>query len=460
MCSLQDILLPLCLREPVVTNLPLCVWTLQVWRGQLELVERLLEAGADPNVQDTESGWTSLHRALHFGHLRIAAALLGANASLTVTDWQGRTPIDLLSQELAILLPPQGPGDVYSWGNGTNYSLGTGSTGLQESPSRIDSLHNAHIVALAAAKFHSVATTADGELYTWGWGHGGRLGHPEAHIHSGQSAVIAPRLVLGLGRKRVAMVAAAKHHTLLCTTAGETYTMGSNRHGQLGYPAVDTQPTPRRVINIKCRIVAVAAANKHSVGVSSTGDVYTWGSNSLGQLGYGTSDSTWSANPRVVEAIKVRFFLNLKNLCYACKALKCQASFLMLASICTVAGQECRCSSSSQASHCGPHLLWRGLHLGPQGCLSQKGAVCWGEGHADCSWSPIALPSWPQRGGAAHHCLYMCRCSTFLCVDHYWGCLDVAVCRSRAVGAGSERGPGRQDGGTHCSWKVPYCCCY
>lgn len=70
-------------------------------------------------------------------------------------------------------------------------------------------------------------------------------GHPEAHIHSGESAVITPRLVTGLGRRQVLAVAAAKHHTVFCTTAGEVYTMGSNRHGQLGY-AVDTQPTPRR----------------------------------------------------------------------------------------------------------------------------------------------------------------------------------------------------------------------
>lgn len=98
----------------------------------------------------------------------------------------------------------------------------------------------------------------------------------------------------------------------------QVYTMGSNRHGQLGY-AVDTQPTPRRcagqsgrarsawdrgkggsinasitqlgmlcalrcrVAALRARVVAVAAANKHSVAVSTSGDVYTWGSNVLGE---------------------------------------------------------------------------------------------------------------------------------------------------------------------------------
>lgn len=36
----------------------------------------------------------------------------------------------------------------------------------------------AQVVAISAAKFHSVAITADGRLLTWGWGRGGRLGEP------------------------------------------------------------------------------------------------------------------------------------------------------------------------------------------------------------------------------------------------------------------------------------------
>jgi alpha-tubulin suppressor-like RCC1 family protein len=50
-------------------------------------------------------------------------------------------------------------------------------------------------------------------------------------IYSGQTtAVITPRQVtVGLGRKRVNVVAAAKHHTVIATEAGELFTWGSNR---------------------------------------------------------------------------------------------------------------------------------------------------------------------------------------------------------------------------------------
>ena len=310
-------------------------------------MEALLAAGSEPSdAHDSESGWGALHHALYWGHLRAAALLLRADASVNTPDWRGRTPLDLLSGELRGHLAG-GQGEVYGWGNGANYTLGNGATSVQLNPSRVEGLHSAQVgcaggclgacaprtaggreqqgaphrvcslwrsrscmhppcpqvVLLSAAKFHSAALTEEGQLYTWGWGRGGRLGHPESHIHSGESAVIAPRLVAGLGRRQVAAVAAAKHHTLLCTTAGEVYTCGSNRYGQLGY-AVDTQPTPRRVGALRQRVVGVAAANKHSVAVTAAGEVFTWGTNALGQLGYGTSDSGSNPTPRLVEAMR------------------------------------------------------------------------------------------------------------------------------------------------------------
>lgn len=67
---------------------------------------------------------------------------------------------------------------------------------------------------------------------------------------------------------------------------------------------MDTQPTPRRVSSLRSRIVAVAAANKHTAVVSEGGEVFTWGCNREGQLGYGTSNSASNYTPRVVESLK------------------------------------------------------------------------------------------------------------------------------------------------------------
>ncbi len=91
-------------------------------------------------------------------------------------------------------------------------------------------------------------------------------GHPDFHVHSGESAIIVPRAVTGLGRRQVAVVAVAKHHTAVATTSCELFTWGSNRDGRLGYAAVDTQPTPRKY----CFIVPT---QQNSLSLSSSGSL-------------------------------------------------------------------------------------------------------------------------------------------------------------------------------------------
>ncbi|KAL6575181.1 hypothetical protein OROMI_012466 [Orobanche minor] len=231
------------------------------WRNHVPVVRRLLEAGADPNARvleidplflafinstrasenlesDGESGWSSLHRALHFGHLAVACVLLQHGASLTMEDSKFRTPVDLLSGPVLQSLGNYNNSvatEVFSWGNGVNYQLGTGNAHIQKLPCKIDSLHGSFIKMISASKFHSVAVSAHGEVYTWGFGRGGRLGHPEFDIHSGQAAVITPRQVTsGLGARRVKAIAAAKHHTVVATEGGEVFTWGSNRGKQYG----------------------------------------------------------------------------------------------------------------------------------------------------------------------------------------------------------------------------------
>ena len=119
----------------------------------------------------------------------------GVRCARAVHAAQGRTPLDILSAGLKDFLAERGvdgggggggdpacASEVFSWGNGANYQLGTGAEGLQLTPARLDALHGAPVQALAAAKFHSVALAADGALYTWGFGRGGRLGaRPAAH---------------------------------------------------------------------------------------------------------------------------------------------------------------------------------------------------------------------------------------------------------------------------------------
>ncbi len=71
-------------------------------------------------------------------------------------------------------------------------------------------------------------------------------GHPDHVIHSGETALIRPWPVAGLGKRAVVAVAAGKHHMLCATSSGEVFSWGSNKDGKLGYGGADTQPTPKK----------------------------------------------------------------------------------------------------------------------------------------------------------------------------------------------------------------------
>ncbi|XP_035868240.1 RCC1 domain-containing protein 1 isoform X2 [Phyllostomus discolor] len=74
-------------------------------------------------------------------------------------------------------------------------------------------------------------------------------------------------------------------HALLLDEAGQVYSWGGGRHGQLGHGTLEAEPEPRLLEALQGLPMAeVAAGGWHSVCVSETGDVYTWGWNESGQL--------------------------------------------------------------------------------------------------------------------------------------------------------------------------------
>ncbi|NWT80680.1 HERC5 ligase, partial [Lanius ludovicianus] len=70
---------------------------------------------------------------------------------------------------------------------------------------------------------------------------------------------------------------------------GELFTWGQNTHGQLGVQSQTTfTPKPQLVERLKgIPLAQIAAGGAHSITVSLSGAVYSWGKNSFGQLGLG-----------------------------------------------------------------------------------------------------------------------------------------------------------------------------
>lgn len=86
----------------------------------------------------------------------------------------------------------------------------------------------------------------------------------------------------------ISQIAAGLHHSVLLTQNGDVYTFGSNQFGQLGTGDFKNRYTPTK-INIEYitndQIIQVAAGSNHTVLLSSSGNVFSFGSNQYGQLG-------------------------------------------------------------------------------------------------------------------------------------------------------------------------------
>ena len=98
-----------------------------------------------------------------------------------------------------------GTTDLLSLGTGANYQLGTGNIDIQKLPYKVDALQGLLTREISAAKFHSVDVTASRELYSWGFGRGGRLGYPDLDIHQvwdlyciGMGCILYKKLQLNL----------------------------------------------------------------------------------------------------------------------------------------------------------------------------------------------------------------------------------------------------------------------
>ncbi|RHZ58515.1 BTB domain and ankyrin repeat protein [Aspergillus thermomutatus] len=370
----------------------------------------------DLYAQDWESGWTALHRALYAGNATIAQALMARDISdvtdfsksgnvghpsgglIKIKDREGYSPFDvygatIASRDIKRITSPTATLDVsdlehsdvasnapslqddlsedsyvgrgslkprtnlaadevFTFGSNKNLNLGLGDQDDRQFPVRINLERPEHLLrrfyrefleqqlddgtasshqdvtrsadlpaliknkpikiqAIAMSKLHTAILTSDPEsnLFLCGFGPGGRLGTGDELTRFSFVCIETG----GLAHKRVISVALGQDHTLAITAHGEVFSWGSNKYGQLGYSLprtqnrddVPMQMSPRQIFNPfkKEVILGVAASAIHSVVFSSSG-LYTFGKNE-GQLGLVDSDARsleYQITPRRVGA--------------------------------------------------------------------------------------------------------------------------------------------------------------
>ncbi|KAL7618411.1 hypothetical protein Lser_V15G00270 [Lactuca serriola] len=236
-------------------------------------------------------------------------------------------------------------GQLFTFGDGTFGVLGHGDRENVSYPKEVDSLSGLRTVAVACGVWHTAAVVdvivtqsgsnvSSGKLFTWGDGDKNRLGHGDKEPR------LKPTCVPALIDYNFNKVACGHSLTVGLTTSGQVYTMGSTVYGQLGNPQCDGKlPCLVEGKLVISSVDEIACGAYHVAVLTSKNEVFTWGKGANGRLGHGDIEDR--KTPTLVESLKDRHV----------KYISCGSNYT--AAICVhkwVSGAEqSQCSSCRQA---------------------------------------------------------------------------------------------------------------
>ncbi|KAF3777970.1 putative E3 ubiquitin-protein ligase [Nymphaea thermarum] len=206
-------------------------------------------------------------------------------------------------------------GQLFTFGDGTFGVLGHGTRESTAYPKEVESLRGLKTIKVACGVWHTAAiveviVTQHGahvssrKLFTWGDGDKYRLGHGD------KEARLVPTCVSSLIDYNFHSLACGHSITVGLTTSGHIFTMGSVAHGQLGNPQSDGKvPCLVQDRLVGEYIEEIACGSHHVVVLTSRSEVYTWGKGANGRLGHGDVEDR--KTPCLVEALKDRHVRNI-----------------------------------------------------------------------------------------------------------------------------------------------------
>jgi E3 ubiquitin-protein ligase HERC2 len=193
-------------------------------------------------------------------------------------------------------------GELFTFGYGAYGQLGHGGQQTELVPRLVAALAGNKVIGASASSSHTpgrsrtVVWTEAGELFTFGDGHYGALGH------GGTQNELVPRLVDALVGKKVVGAAAGQYHTAVWTDEGELFTFGNGDHGKLGHGGQQTELVPRLVEAMAGeKVIGAAAGSGHTAVCIEAGELFTFGQGGFGRLGHGGTHT--ALVPGLVEAL-------------------------------------------------------------------------------------------------------------------------------------------------------------
>ena len=295
----------------------------------------------DLYLQDEESGWTALHRALYFGNITIARALMardiqdsiahstaatsqGAGGLIKMKDREGNSPFDVYGASIASRTIHHGSeiplldanledeendmaqgvtGDVndddistrtvlpttridgdelFAFGSNKNFTLGLGDEDDRQFPERVSLMRPEYLLRRFCNEYEARISRA---------GYVRSLDDSRSPLRvDGLPAAVRYRPIV------IQDVELSKLHSAILTTDPEAnlYMCGFGSGGRLG---TGDETTRFGFMNINGgglmgkKVIHVGLGQNHTIAISSEGETLSWGSNTYGQLGYSPNTS-------------------------------------------------------------------------------------------------------------------------------------------------------------------------
>ncbi|XP_037043609.1 probable E3 ubiquitin-protein ligase HERC4 isoform X1 [Bradysia coprophila] len=189
---------------------------------------------------------------------------------------------------------------LYCWGNTAHGELGLGGIEDEQilTPRKMDWSQASEVIHASCGLMHTLLLTKSGRLYSCGNNDHGQLGH---ELSRKRPRMFTFKSIPALENYKIVQIACGVAHSMAMDEWGQVYTWGSNSRGQLGNDTTNYGPKPVKALATK-HIVQIAAGQYHCLVLTNTGELYSWGANAYGQLGIGAV-SEMSNSPMLITSL-------------------------------------------------------------------------------------------------------------------------------------------------------------
>ena len=176
-------------------------------------------------------------------------------------------------------------GILWNWGFNTNGQLGDNTSSNRSSPVTTAGGGINWKQAATSGSF-SAGIKTDGRLWLWGYNLYGQLGDNTSSQRTSPVNTVAG----GTNWKQVALGASGSHAAAI-KTDGTLWTWGSNTNGQLGDNTSSSRSSPVTTVGGQGSWKQTSAGGAHTAAIKTDGTLWSWGRNDYGILGDNTSSS-------------------------------------------------------------------------------------------------------------------------------------------------------------------------